>query len=172
MKKLAIIALLVVAFVLGGVLLPRLSELFRAKNSQELAIELLEITQSKDLFYQSMELGIESSMQKILEKDGYSEDFIEGLKARLSQGIRQEIMPWDEIKVEFAQIYTEELSRKELSGLIDFYKSDLGRKTIQKLPNITKKAMMWGNQKTNENIGEIEKLVQNYIADYIAKQNL
>ncbi|MDD3605464.1 MAG: DUF2059 domain-containing protein, partial [Kiritimatiellae bacterium] len=50
-------------------------------------------------------------------------------------------MSWDKIKTDYIGIYAETFTADELKGIIDFYKTPVGRKFIEKQPEIMEKSM-------------------------------
>jgi len=72
----------------------------------------------------------------------------------------------------FVPIYDKYYSHKEIKALIDFYKTDLGRKTINVLPYITQESMMAG-QKWGESIGPVfvERITERLKAEGIDLKN-
>ncbi|MBF0531594.1 MAG: DUF2059 domain-containing protein [Candidatus Omnitrophica bacterium] len=63
----------------------------------------------------------------------------------------------DEIIAVIAPLYENEFSEKELSGLIDFYQSDLGKKILQTTPRIAQASMEAVGKYFQEKLGGAKK---------------
>lgn len=50
-------------------------------------------------------------------------------------------MSWDKIKADYVGIYAETFTADELKGIIDFYKTPVGKKFIEKQPEMMEKSM-------------------------------
>ncbi len=61
---------------------------------------------------------------------------------------------------EFATIYMEEFNEKELNDITNFYKTSTGQKAISKLPILTQKGAMWGQNKVQKNIPELQEMIE------------
>lgn len=52
------------------------------------------------------------------------------------QSILAEDMAWDKIREQYLDLYTSVFTEEETRGLVDFYKSDLGKKVTAKMPEL------------------------------------
>ena len=55
--------------------------------------------------------------------------------------IYDSLLKWDTLKPDFIQVYSEVFTEKEMKDLIAFYKSPIGQKFIEKMPELQKKTM-------------------------------
>lgn len=60
--------------------------------------------------------------------------------------LMQKELSWEKLRPEFEKLYAETYSVEELSGLIEFYQSPIGKKFIQKQPEMQKKSMLMMQQ--------------------------
>lgn len=61
---------------------------------------------------------------------------------------------------DFATLYMEEFTEKELNDITRFYRTKTGKKTIQKLPVLAQKGAQWGQQKVRSNIDELKQMLE------------
>ena len=72
---------------------------------------------------------------------------------------------WESLEEEFVKLYKEEFTEDEIIELIKFYKTDIGRKTIKKLPLLMQKGSQLGEQRVMENIQELEKMIMEKMSE-------
>lgn len=65
------------------------------------------------------------------------------------------ILNYDSLKLKFVQFYKKEFTIGELKKLIDFYKSDIGQKTINLMPATIKEWSVFGQQLVAKNKDEL-----------------
>lgn len=58
-----------------------------------------------------------------------------------------------------AAMYMEEFTEQELNELAAFYTTDIGRKSIEKLPIMTKKGALWAQQQVTDNLQELQMMI-------------
>jgi hypothetical protein len=56
--------------------------------------------------------------------------------------VMKDELSWDNIKEEFIQIYMTVYTKEEVQELITFYQSPIGRKTIEKIPQLMQQSMV------------------------------
>jgi uncharacterized protein len=66
----------------------------------------------------------------------------------------------DALSNDFTMIYAEVLTEEELQGLINFYKSDVGRKYVQKMPEITRRMMQVNQARTQEIQAKLQERIK------------
>ncbi len=69
-------------------------------------------------------------------------------------------MTGPEMIEEFATLYMEEFTEQELIDITDFYKTETGKKAISKLPVLMQKGAMWGQNKVQQNLPELQQMIQ------------
>jgi hypothetical protein len=72
--------------------------------------------------------------------------------------IRQEELSWEAIEAQYVAIYRNLLSQGEVSDLLEFYQTDLGRVVLEKMPRVQKRTTKALQDRILLMIPEIEKL--------------
>jgi len=67
---------------------------------------------------------------------------------------------WDSLKDKMAAIYANEFTEDELRQITAFYNSPVGQKVGQKLPALTQKAMMVGQEAVAAHKDELQKMMK------------
>ncbi len=67
---------------------------------------------------------------------------------------------WDNLKEDYISIYAETFTEEELKGLVTFYKSPVGRKFIEKQPELMKRTMEISQEKMMELIPKMQELAK------------
>ncbi|MEN6558533.1 MAG: DUF2059 domain-containing protein [Thermoguttaceae bacterium] len=65
-------------------------------------------------------------------------------------------MGWDAMKDQYVALYAETFSETELKGLIEFYKSPVGRAFVQKQPELMERSMKLSQQKMMQLMPKIQ----------------
>jgi hypothetical protein len=72
--------------------------------------------------------------------------------------INQENLDWEAIETQYVAIYQNLLSQEEVSDLLEFYQTDLGRIVLEKMPRVQKRTTKALQDRILLLIPEIEKL--------------
>ena len=67
---------------------------------------------------------------------------------------------WDSVKDEMAKIYAKYYTAKDLEELVKFYKTDLGKKTLETLPKISAEGRSLGINRMKKHQKELQEIVQ------------
>jgi len=68
-------------------------------------------------------------------------------------------MGFDSVKMDFAAIYAEAFTESELREIAAFYRTPVGQKAMQKLPELSVKGSEYGQRKVQENLGELRAMI-------------
>ncbi|WP_185816851.1 DUF2059 domain-containing protein [Hymenobacter metallilatus] len=68
-------------------------------------------------------------------------------------------MSWASLKDELVQIYAQEFTEKELKELTKFYLTPIGRKTIEKMPQLMVAGMEMGQRRVQEHLPELQQAI-------------
>ncbi len=68
-------------------------------------------------------------------------------------------MGYDSLKDDLVRLYADTFSRAELEELARFYQTPVGKKTIEKLPELTVQGARLGQQKVQAHIGELKDMI-------------
>ena len=69
-------------------------------------------------------------------------------------------MSWDKLKDDYISIYAETFTEGELKGLVNFYKSPIGQKFIEKQPELIEKSMQISQKQMVELMPKIQELAR------------
>lgn len=69
-------------------------------------------------------------------------------------------MNWESLKPDFKKIYSEEFTAEELRELNAFYATDIGKKSIERMPALMTKGAQIGMSRVQNNIGELQEMMK------------
>jgi uncharacterized protein len=69
-------------------------------------------------------------------------------------------MSWDSLKDDLITIYTDAFTEEELKEILAFYRTRVGRKMVEKTPDLLSKGMQLGVRRVQENQGELRRMIQ------------
>ncbi len=72
-------------------------------------------------------------------------------------------LSWGKLKGKYIEIYASTFTEQELIELINFYKSPIGQKYIEKMPEIMTKSMRIGQEAVKEMQPEMAKIMKKYL---------
>jgi hypothetical protein len=68
-------------------------------------------------------------------------------------------MGFDNLRSDLARIYADAFTRAELEELARFYRTPVGRKVLEKMPELTVLGARMGEQKVEDNLAELEGMI-------------
>ncbi|WP_426490782.1 DUF2059 domain-containing protein [Hymenobacter sp. 102] len=68
-------------------------------------------------------------------------------------------MSWSAMKEDMVQLYAREFTEKELKELAKFYQTPIGRKTIDKMPQLMAASMEIGQRRMQEHLPELQQAI-------------
>lgn len=68
-------------------------------------------------------------------------------------------MGFDNLKADLAKLYADAFTKAELEELARFYQTPVGRKILNKMPELTVLGSRMGQQKVEEHLGELEAMI-------------
>lgn len=106
-------------------------------DTKEKAVELMKVMEVRKQIDIAMK-QVEGFSDKMIEAQNLDPKIKEAAKTASKKSISETLKVMQEIKWEniFADIYTKVFTEEELQGLIDFYKSPLGKKMLEKQPEL------------------------------------
>ena len=131
------------------------------KEHRLLAEELIKITDG-DTVMEKMKTQVTMIFQQIISQMNVQE----ADKAKLEKyskkfdSIIQEDMAWDKIKPQYIDLYTSVFTEEETKGLVDFYKSDLGKKVTAKMPELMQQSMNVAREYKQQVVPKLEELTE------------
>ena len=147
MKKLV---LFTVAVIMSGMFPIQAAE---QKNDEDMAVrtklasEFLKTMQVDKVLNQSFDTMKEMQKQMVMKfaKDPESQALAIETQGKIMDLMKKE-MSWENLKPDFEKLYAETYSAEELEGLLKFYQSPLGKKFIEKQPEMQRKTMQMVQQ--------------------------
>ena len=94
--------------------------------------------------------GMMSMVRNNPELAPYEDVFKEWYKKIFAQG---------DFERQILELYAGAFSEEELRGLIDFYKSPLGAKALEKMPLLMRQGMAVGERLAQKNAGELQEML-------------
>lgn len=113
----------------------------------KLASELLQTMQVDKALNQSFDSVKDMQKQMITKfgKDVANQAMVIETQNKIMDVLKAELS-WENLKPEFEKLYAETYSAEELDGLLKFYQSPLGKKFIEKQPEMQRKTMLMVQQ--------------------------
>lgn len=68
-------------------------------------------------------------------------------------------MGFDNLKADLAKLYADAFTQSELEELARFYQTPVGKKTLQKMPELTVRGGLLGQRKVEEHLVELEAMI-------------
>lgn len=122
-----------------------------ADDEFEAAYRMLESIDMARLLRESAKSSLEVEMQANPALLPYREVMLQFFEAQ---------MGYDSLKDELAAIYAEAFTADELDAIAAFYQTPVGRKTIEKMPELLSKGAQLGASRVQQNIGELQRMIQ------------
>ncbi|MEB2325956.1 MAG: DUF2059 domain-containing protein [Pseudomonas sp.] len=72
---------------------------------------------------------------------------------------------WKKLEPELVSLYTSQFTEQELAGLIEFYESPLGKKMLDKLPELNARSAQLTQKKLEAAVPEVNKLLAEMTAE-------
>lgn len=69
-------------------------------------------------------------------------------------------MSYESLKPDLLKIYSEEFTTDELKEINSFYATNIGKKTIEKMPTLMAQGSQIGAARIQENIGELQAMIK------------
>ncbi len=113
------------------------------KEHRALAEELIKITDG-DKVMDGMKAQVSMVFQQITSQMNVQEADKPKLEkyTKRFEDILKEDMDWGKVRTQYVDLYTGTFTEKEIKSLVDFYKSDLGKKVSEKMPELMQKSML------------------------------
>jgi hypothetical protein len=137
MRKTAIIILFITIVIFSGKILTA-----QENSHYSAALKLVEMTFNKEAVYQQFIyfalLPAKERFENNPKTKKYSQILVGVVKEVLDEYFNDPETQKN-LRVTYANIYAEEFTEKELREMIEFYKTDTGKKVLQKLPSVMEK---------------------------------
>jgi hypothetical protein len=137
------------------------------KEHRALAEELIKITEG-DKVMEKMKAQVTMIFQQITAQMNVQEadrPKLEEYSKRFDAILSQD-MSWENIKDRYVELYTSVFTEEETRGLVDFYKSDLGKKVTAKMPDLMQQSMNVARTYMQNVIPKLEGLTEEMRQDF------
>lgn len=118
-------------------------QVFAQAPTDKQVSDLLEIMQAEQQFIYGIEMGLDAqkkSSQTAMLPEGFFEEFLETAKAEYKTKLEPKV----------AEIYKQKLSADEIDKLISFYKTDMGKFMLERMPAVQAESAqvgaVWGQE--------------------------
>ena len=74
---------------------------------------------------------------------------------------------WDKLKPDMVKLYTANFSESELNDLVKFYQSPLGKKVLEKMPQLTQQSAQMTQAKLESAVPVVNKLLEDMTAQLV-----
>jgi hypothetical protein len=136
------------------------ADLAKRKELAEKLIPTLKLKDSVIRFFDQ----IKKSQMDMLARQLKSKQIQNADEAnRKAMELMNKEMNWDKLKDQFVNFYVEDFSAEELNALIKFYESPIGRKLVDKQPEIQQKSMAITRKLLAETMPKVYKLTKEII---------
>ena len=71
----------------------------------------------------------------------------------------EETVSWKQMKADLIPLYTKAFSEAELRRMLEFYRSDVGRKTLEQLPLLVAQGAQLALRKVQQRLPELQKKI-------------
>jgi len=123
--------------------------------------ELLETTGSLNLGFQFANLLTQQTAQQIRSlRPDIPEEFFEILNQEMEILMREKMDEPGGLIDMLIQIYHEYYNHEEIKGLLEFYQTDLGAKTIRIMPQLMQEGSEAGQQWAQSLVPELRQIIQ------------
>ena len=106
-----------------------------------------------------METALEMSMSQMLDIQLQQNPSLTPYK-NVMMTFFQKHMSYQSLKPDMLRIYAETFTAEELKEINGFYSTDVGKKTIEKMPQLMAQGAKIGATRVQENIGELQQMIQ------------
>ena len=136
-----------------------------------LAEELLgamEMPKTIEKSFEMVKQMIPAQMKQMGVSDEASSDKAKDAMQKTMDLVMKE-MSWDKLKGDYISIYAETLTREELKGAIKFYKSPIGRKFLEKQPELMRRSMQIAQKQMATLMPKIQQMTKDMMEQKTAQ---
>lgn len=109
--------------------------------------ELLDVTQGQKLI-DGIAAQVDSEIQATIKRSlgsavlsGEQQAIVDDMRAKIVGAIRDELK-WESLEPKIAAVYERAFTQREVDGLTAFYKTDVGRSVVSKLPEVSQYSLL------------------------------
>jgi hypothetical protein len=142
------------------------------KEHRALAEELIKITEG-DMVMEKMKAQVTMIFQQITAQMNIQEADKPKLEkySKRFDTILKEDMAWGKVKDQYLDLYTSVFTEEETKGLVDFYKSDLGKKVTAKMPELMQQSMTVARTYMQGVVPKLEELTEEMRKEFVPQES-
>ncbi|WP_374296212.1 DUF2059 domain-containing protein [Acinetobacter sp.] len=134
--------------------------------------ELLQVTESEqmmDHMNAQMQKIISQSIQQVQQQQGQalSDVQVEVVHkySKKVADIMAKGMKWSDLEPAMVKIYQDNFTQEDINGLIAFYKTPLGKTTIEKMPLVMQQSMAVGQDAMMKVMPELTEVMKGFVSE-------
>ncbi|MGA7177990.1 MAG: DUF2059 domain-containing protein [Thiobacillaceae bacterium] len=124
---------------------------FADDGARHAAETLLNTIGIEDLLEQTMSQSLDSQLAEKPELVPYKQVMLTFLRKHMS---------YESLKPDLINLYAAAFTAQELQELNEFYKTPIGKKALQKMPELINKGAQLGSRRVQDNIQELQEMLQ------------
>lgn len=139
---------------------------------RQLAEELLILMEVKENIERSFDMVKDRQMDRIkrLNIPNAESEKVASLQEKI-MSIVTGALSWEKIREDYISLYAEIFTEEELEGILAFYKSPVGKKFIEKQPELMEKSMQINQKQMEILMPKLQELTQDAIKSYQKAQD-
>lgn len=107
----------------------------------------------------NMKTALEDSMSQMLNIQLQQNPSL-GPYRKVMEEFLAKYMSYDSLKDDMIRMYGDAFTTEELKEITAFYKTEIGQKTIEKMPALMAQGGQIGAQRVQQHIGELQNMIQ------------
>lgn len=127
----------------------------------QLAGQLLGLMDVEKNIQQSLEMVKKMQMEQLksMAPQGQDSAKVQEMQSKIMNLVAEE-MSWEKMRADYVAIYAETFTEEELRGMVEFYQSPVGRKLIEKTPELMRRSMMITQKQMADMMPKVEAAVR------------
>ena len=139
----------------------------RADEASHLALatQVVDMTTSKDVLRATLLSGLEPLVQR-LKNNGLPPSVIDEVRKAVGDFFDKKI-DFEAVRSKHAEIYAAEYSEDDLKGILAFYQSPVGKKMIEKTPEVNQKFNEFTQQQLAGTVADLQQAIGSVLQKYM-----
>ncbi len=121
------------------------------KSHRQAVEELLQVTNMEKVLKTSIDTALEVQMRANPRLTPYRD---------VMRKFFEKYMSWSSLKEDFIKLYMNEFSEEEVKQLTAFYRTPIGKKTLEKLPQLMMQGSKIGTERVQSHLDELQKMIR------------
>lgn len=134
------------------------------KSAKQLATEIVDLVQTESSFDELMK-SVASLQVQLIQQQGGSADGtqVDAMMKKLGTVLKDEFSTT--LKQDMVTAYASVFTAEELQGLLDFYRSPVGKKLVEKTPELTRTSMQLQEKNFARLWPKIDQVMKEYMRE-------